>query len=181
MGLEEVKEEIISSAKQQEESLLAEAREQAKKITARAEKEISGIKENSNAEIKRMADIIKKQELASAELESKKMLLEAKKQLIESVFSDARKKISGLGAKTREEHMKKLLEKAQNDIEVAKVYCSKKDMHIIKEFDTEAIEMLGGIIAENKDGTVRVDYSFDTMLQGIKENKLQNISRILFG
>ena len=41
--------------------------------------------------------------------------------------------------------------------------------------------MTGGLIAENKDGTVRVDYSFDTMLQTIKENELQSINKVLFG
>ena len=180
MGLEAVKEEIIMNARKQEEALLAEARQKAAEIIKDAEKEIEMFREKSEAETKRLMEIIKKQELASAKLESKKMLLEAKKQLIGQVFAEAQKKIDALDAKKREAYLKKLLEKAKNDIEVAKVYCNKKDAKLLKGVDVEAVDMIGGLIAENKDGTVRVDYSFESMLQSIKESELQSISKILF-
>ena len=70
---------------------------------------------------------------------------------------------------------------AKNDIEVAKIYCNKKDLKVLKDFKAEAADITGGLIAENKEGTVRVDYSFDTMLQNIKENELQSINKVLFG
>jgi len=181
MGLEAVKEEIIRHAKQQEATLLAEAREESKKIISEAEKKIEGLREEINAETKKKINAIKMQELASAELENKKMLLEMKKQLIEDVFNKAQGKISALAIEQRRSYIKKLLEKSKNDIEVANVYCNEKDLKLLEDFKAKAIDIIGGLIAENKDGTVRVDYSFDTMLQSIKENELQNISKILFG
>ena len=181
MGLEAVKEEVIRSAKTQKGSLIAEARKETVRVMDEAEKKILEIKEKSDAETKRVVDLIKKQELASAELENKKMLLEAKKQMIDRVFIEVQKRVDGLGSKKREEYMGKLLEKAKNDIEVEKIYCNKKDLKLLKEFNAEAMDMTGGLIAENKDGTVRVDYSFDTMLQTIKENELQSINKVLFG
>ncbi|MEK6876839.1 MAG: V-type ATP synthase subunit E family protein, partial [Nanoarchaeota archaeon] len=63
----------------------------------------------------------------------------------------------------------------------AKVYCNKNDAKLVKGFKAESSDITGGLIAENADGTVRVDYSFDTMLQNVKENELQKISKILFG
>ena len=125
--------------------------------------------------------MINRQETASAELESKKLILEAKKEAIESVFEEARKRIEKLSGKQREDCMNRLLEKAKNDIAVAKVYCSKNDARLVEGFKAEPSGINGGLIAENADGTVRVDYSFDTMLQNIKENELQEISKILFG
>ena len=119
--------------------------------------------------------------MASAELENKKMLLEAKKELIESVFIEVRKKLASLDDEKRESYIKKLLEKAENDIEVANVYCNKRDLEFLKDFNTEAVDITSGLIAENKDTTIRVDYSFETMLQSIKENELQSINKILFG
>ena len=181
MGLEEVKEEIIRHAKEQETALVAEARKEASKITKEAEKKIEEIKEKSEAEIKKMTDILKRQELASAELENKKMLLEAKKQIIEDVFIEAKKKLENLDDKKREAHMKKLLEKTKNDIQVEYVYSNKKDSKFLKGVTTGNINIIGGLIAENKEKTVRVDYSFETLLQNIKESELQNISKILFG
>ena len=181
MGLEIVKEELIRNAKDEETSLLAEARTEADKIMKEAEKKIEEIKNKSELETKRKVDIIEKQELASAQLEKKKMLLEAKKMVIESVFTGVQKRFESLNAEKREAYMKKLLEKARSDIEVTNVYCNKKDIKLVKEFKTEAINIIGGLIAENKDKTVRVDHSFNTMLQSIKENELQSINKILFG
>lgn len=181
MGLETVKDEIIRNAKAEQDSLIAEARNEASVITKEVNEKVQEMKEKSNAETKRMRDVIKKQETAAAELESKKMLLEAKKQLIDAVFAEARKKVTSLDSARRESYIQKLLEKAKNDIEVAKVYCNEKDLKLVKDFGTETIDIIGGLIAENKDKTVRVDYSFDTTLQNIKENELQNISKLLFG
>lgn len=180
MGLETVKEEIIREAKNQEQSLVEEARNETVRIINEAEKKVAEIKEKSNIETKRAMDIIKKQELASAELENKKMLLEAKKQLIEIVFSEVKGNIEKLDGRKREEYIKKLLEKAKNDIKVANSYCKEKDLKFLEGLNAEAADVIGGLIAENKDKTVRVDYSFDTMLESLKENELQSISRILF-
>lgn len=122
MGLETVKEEILGNAKSREESLLAEARLESSKIIKEAEKKIEEFREKSDAEIKRITDVLKKQELASAELENKKIVLETKKRLIEGVFTEAKKKLDGLDGEKRGAYIKKLLEKAKKDLGVFKVY-----------------------------------------------------------
>ena len=180
MSLEAVKDEILNSAKSQANSMLAEARKEANRIATEAEKKIEEMKSKSESEAKRTMDTIKRQEMSSAELEGKKMLLEAKKQIVEAVFSDSRKKIESLPDKKREELIKKLLEKAKKDIEIAHIYCSSRDAKFIKEFDVQSADIIGGLIAENNERTVRVDYSFETLLQSIKENELQSISKLLF-
>jgi len=180
MGLETVKEEIIRNAKNQEESLIAKARSETIRLMNETEKKIAGLKEKSDAETKRIIDLIKKQELASAELENKKMLLEAKKELIDEVFTGVQKKVKGLDKKKREEYMNKLLEKCKKDIDVENVYCNEKDLDLAKNLNAESADIIGGVIAENKEKTIRVDYCFDTMLENIKENELQNINKILF-
>ena len=181
MGLEAVKGEIIANAKEQEEALLAEAKKEADNIMKEAQNRIAEFKQKTEAETKKLAEMINGQEAASAELESKKLSLEAKKEAVEKAFEEAKKSIEGLSDRKREEHMNKLLDKAKNDIEVAKVYCNKKDAKLVKGLKAEPAGIIGGLIAENADGTVRVDYSFETMLQNVKENELQKISKILFG
>ena len=181
MGLETVKDEIMNSAKEQSNSSISEARKEANRIIKEAEKKIEDMKEKSEAETKKLIDTIKRQELASAELENKKILLEAKKQIIENVFAESRKKLENLDDKRREEILKKLLEKAKNEIEVANIYCNKKDSKFLKVFNVGNVDIIGGLIAENKERTIRVDNSFETMLESIKEKELQNINKILFG
>ena len=181
MGLEAVKDEIIANAKEQKEALIAEAKKEAQRIMKEAESRVAEFKEKAETEAKKLIEMMKRQETASAELESKKLILEAKKEAVESVFNEARKRVEKLSGKQKEEHMNRLLEKAKKDIEVTKVYCSKNDAKLVKGFKAEHSDIIGGLIAENADGTVRVDYSFDTLLQDIKENELQKISRLLFG
>lgn len=181
MGLEAVKEEIIRNAKESYSALIAEGRKEANRITREAEKKIEEMKEKSEEEVKKATDMIKRQQLAAAELESKKMTLDAKKQAIEKVFEESKAKLEALDEKKRETIIKKLLEKASKEIEVSHVYCNKKDAKFIKGIRTENIQIVGGIIAENKEKTIRVDYSFETMLDSIREKELQHMSKILFG
>lgn len=181
MGLEAVKEEILDSAREQADSILAEARKESNKTAREAEKKIGEMQQKVDAGEKKAIETIKRQELASAELENKKMLLEAKKQLIESAFEEARKKLELLDDKKRESYIKKLLEKAKNDIEVSHAYCSKKDAKFLKGLNAEPINIIGGLVAENKEKIIRVDYSFETLLDSIKESELQSINKILFG
>jgi len=180
MGLETVKEEILGNAKEQANSFVAEARKEANRIIRETEKKVEEMRQKSEEETKKIFDMIKRQEFASAELENKKMLLEAKKQVIENAFADARKRLENLDDKKREAMIKKLLEKAKNEIEITTVYCNKMDSKFIKGFNFEAADMLGGLLAENKEKTIRADYSFEAVLQSIKENELQNINKLLF-
>lgn len=180
MGLETVKAEILNNAKMQAAGIVAEARKEASRLVKGAEKKIEELKEESEAETKKTLDLIKRQSLASADMENKKMLLEAKKQVIDAVFADAGKKLETLDDKKREEVIKKLLEKAKGDIEIAHVYCNRKDAKFLKALNPEPLNITGGIIAENKQKTVRVDYSFEVMLQSVKETELQNINKLLF-
>ena len=181
MGLEAVKEEILGNAKEQANSLLAEGRREASRLIKDAEKKIEEIKSKAEEATKKSCEIIKRQELASADLEIKKITSETKKQIIENLFAEVRRKLESLDDKKRDGYLKKLIERAKKDIEVSFVYCNKKDSKFLKGINPEEINIIGGIIAENKDRTIRVDYTFESMLQSIKENELQNMNKITFG
>ena len=180
MNLEPVKEEILGNAQEQAKQMLAEARKEASIILKEAEKKLQSLQESSDAAAKKTIETIKRQEIAAGELESKKMLLEAKKQMIERAFDDARKQIESLDDKKKEILLKKLLESTQKEMSVASVYCSTKDMKFFKGTSAFAAEMLGGFIAENKEKTIRVDCSFDSLLQSIKDSEMQSLNSMLF-
>ena len=181
MGLEAVKEEIIKNAKKQEEQLIAEAKSEAERKMEEAEQKISKFREKSEAETKKTLDMMKRQELASAELESRKIILESKKMMVDNLFAEVRSGLEKIDSQKKEVYIRELMAKAKKEIEIGKIYCNSNDMKLIRAYDVEAIIIIGGIIAENKDGTIRVDYSFDIMLQTIRENELQNVNKCLFG
>lgn len=180
MGLEAVKEEIIRNAKENSSVFIAEARREANRVAKDADKKIEEMKVKNDEEIKKSVELIKKQQLAAAELESKKMALDAKKQAIDNAFKEAKAKLENLDEKKRELSVKNLIERAGKEIEISHVYCNKKDVKFMKGIKTEDAPVIGGFIAENREKTVRVDYSFETMLESIKEKELQNVSKILF-
>ena len=180
MGLETVREEILDSAKLHAGSIISDAKKEAQKIAKEADRKVEELKKKIDEETGKRMETIKRQETASAELESKKALLEAKKQAIDNAFEEARKYLEHLDDRKKEVYMKKLLEKAKNDIEIGHYYFSEKDAKFLREYKAEALSILGGLIAENKEKTIRVDYSFDTILQGIKESAMQDINKILF-
>ncbi len=181
MGLEAVKEEIIRNAKQQESALIAEARKEANKIAKETEAKIEELKVKSDAETKKSAETAKRQALVAAEMECKKMILEAKKHVIENVFAEVKKKLEAIDDNKREAYVKKLLQNAGKELEIAYVYCSKKDVKFVKGFTVNSADISGGIIAENKGKTIRLDYSFETMLESIKDTELQEVNKLLFG
>ena len=73
-----------------------------------------------------------------------------------------------------------LYRKAGSEIDIGKVYCNKKDSKMFKGVETSSTDIIGGLIAESKDGLIRVDYSFDTMLESIKENEIKGVVDALF-
>ena len=180
MGLETVKDEILSNANKQAGFVIAEAKKEADRILKEAEKKAELMKEHAEARTKKRIELMKKQELTSAELDNRKMLLEAKKQAVENVFAEARARIEKLDDAQREAHLKKLFDKIKKDIEPVHIYCSKRDHPLLKA-KAETAGIIGGLIAENNDKTVRVDYSFETLLQSVKDNEMQEINKILFG
>ncbi len=181
MGLEKVKDEIMAQAKERAEEIISEGRKEADSILKDAKSKINEQQKKMEEELKKTKDNIAKKENASSELEVKKMFLEEKKKSIETVFKEARKKLKELKNTQREKHIKKLLDKAMKELDVKYVFCSKKDSKFVKGFKVEEAEILGGIIAENEKRDVRVDYSYETALENIKEKHLQGVGKILFG
>ena len=107
-------------------------------------------------------------------------VLKSKKAVIDEVFAQVTKALENLDLKKRESLLKKLQSKVEQELGGATIYCNKKDAKILKGAKPYESEILGGIIAENQSSTIRVDYSFETMLETIRESEMQNINRVLF-
>ena len=180
MSLDAVKEEVLSSAKAEASAIASEGKREASRILREADKKIEDLKEKTEAETKKILESMKRQETASAELEAKRIMLEAKKELVDKAFDTARKKLEDMEDKEREALMKKIMHKIKVDIDICHLYCSKKDARHLKDFKTETADISGGLIAENSQKTVRVDCSYETMLQSIRESKMHEINKILF-
>ena len=105
MGIEKVKDEIIQKAKDQDSLIVHQAKTEANGILKEAERKIEDYRNKSSAETKRKLIDIKRQEITKAEMEARKLSLQAKKQLIDNVFDIANNEIM----KLKEKEMSKLI------------------------------------------------------------------------
>ncbi len=66
-----------------------------------------------------------------------------------------------------------------------RVYSNARDAKLVRELTDltfmDEIDCIGGLIIENEDGSVRLDYTFDRILDDVSEQTLKPVSDILFG
>jgi V/A-type H+-transporting ATPase subunit E len=183
MGLENVIEDILQQAKKQVDVINTLADEEVaainEKAQAKAEKVIKDKQTEVDAQIKRM----RIQEISGAHLEVKRAVLNAKKDLLDSVYQSARDSIAAIPTEKNTAMLKAILDKQSSS--GSTVYSNARDAALVREMTdltfAGEIECIGGLAIENEDGSVRMDFTFDTILDDVSEQTLKQISDILFG
>ena len=178
MGIEEVRKEIVDNAKSEANKLLAEARKEEKAIVEAIEKTAKQNKQKQQQAIKTSLEQHRLVVLSEAESAVKKERLILERELLNEVFAKVADKLVNLDAKKRALHMKQLSKKIK-EFNFSKVYCSPKDQKTLAP-KTEKAEILGGIILENNDGDVRVDISYEVLLDEVKKEEMPAIVETLF-
>ncbi len=178
MGIEEVRKEIIDNAKNQARQILKEAEKEKQGILASAETRVNAIKERLDKEAEKSVEQYKIMMLAEATSIAKKQRLSLERDVINEVFEKSKEDILSISSKKREQHLTKIMAKAGK--EFAKIYCSKKDIALMKKYRPSEADILGGLILENKEGDMRLDLSYETLLEKIKQDNVAEIAKILF-
>jgi V/A-type H+/Na+-transporting ATPase subunit E len=183
MGLDEVKEDIIKDAKAEVEKIVKKAQEQIKEKTLESSAEIDKISKEEIKKIKEDLELFEKRELAVINLEAKKTIFSKKKEIINSIVENAKQEIITMNEKEKKSLLKKLVDKANKEIEADTILCNKKEVKIINsitKINTQETDINGGIIVENADKSMRIDLSYDALFEEIYENKLQELAETLF-
>ncbi|HLC95758.1 MAG TPA: hypothetical protein VJH97_00340 [Candidatus Nanoarchaeia archaeon] len=174
MGLEEVKKDIIEKAVKEVMRINSETEKQVQTIGKAAADHIKAEKEKAKIHFKKEADRLTRIKTAEATSTTEQILLAAKQKLIHEAVEKAKHQLRAT------DYPVKLLQKAQAELDVARVYCNPHDAKHIKGIEVVTRDLDGGIIAENKDGTVSVDYSYTTLLDVLKGKYLAEIAEVLF-
>ena len=178
MGLEELKKQIAKDMEEQIKEIEKQTSLESKELLSQATKQVKDYEKQKQEETQKQIAELTRREEALVELEGNKLVQEAKREAINAVFASLKEKLQTLPAKERSTIIKDLIAKAKTEIDVATVYVNKDDVPSIKNAKSE--EIMGGVIAENKDGSVRVDYSFDSLLQEFRQEMLSTLSEKLF-
>ena len=180
MGLEKVKDRVIEEAKEKAATTINAAKEEARVINSSAAKQAKEREKAARDKLEVDIKSIKNRENAAAKLESKKLSLTFKKEFVDEILSEVKNKLEHFSDSTRAKHVKLLLVKAAKEISISTVYCNKKDRKTVDKYKVKDAPILGGVIAESANGTLRVDYSYETLLEQLHESLMGELNELLF-
>lgn len=191
MSLDTVVEDIREEARAHAEEIEESADERAAEIVADAEAEAEEIRQTAEREVEREIERKREQRIASANLEAKKERLEARREVLSTVREELEDRIATLPDDDREELVRVLLDAAGAEFEGAEsveVYTRSADADLVESIlddydDYELageIDCIGGVVVESEDSRVRVNYTFDSLLEDVWEDNLKAISARIF-
>ena len=183
------------------EKLLSEAREKAENIVREAEEKANEIIRQAQEEWRRRYEEYKRQELkkiyeknaqieSEARLKARVIVSQTKAEIIEKLFEDTKRKLEDRQFDVKKSLELLLTQSLKEASTIKKIIVSPKDKKIlediISEFGLKNIDikenenMIGGLIVESVDGVI-IDNSYDTRLLNLKEKRLNEIQRLLWG
>ncbi|MFW6000072.1 MAG: V-type ATP synthase subunit E [Halorubrum sp.] len=190
MSLETVVEDVRDEARARAEEIREQAEAEADEIVAEAEADAERIREERLAEVESQIDQEREQTLSSAKLEAKQERLGARRDVLEDVRDEVEAAIAALDGDDRRELTETLLDATLaefDDDEDVAVYTRAEDVELLEalvadrnaEVDGE-IDCLGGVVAESDTSRVRVNNTFDSVLESVWDDELKNVSERLF-
>ena len=191
MSLDTVVKDIRDEANARAEDIRAEGETRAEEIESAAESDAEEILADAEAAVEREIDQLREQRLSSAKLEAKQKRLEARRDVLGEVNDAVEDELASLEGDTREELTRDLLEAASVEFDAGddvSVYGRGDDQEllesIVDEYDgyeyAGEVDCLGGVVVESEQSRVRVNNTFDSVLEDVWEDNLQEISNRLF-
>ena len=122
------------------------------------------------------------QVLARAELESKKMVLAAQKEVLDEVYRNAIERLGVIADGPA--LLQKLLGRERAEWAGGHVFSNAKDAAIVEPIVGKnfagTIECVGGIVVDSADGTHRVDLRFESILSDVWGDAIREVADTLW-
>jgi len=194
VGLERIIEVLEDDTKKAIASIISDAKNEAKRILQNAKLEAKRIREEheriSEQKLKsQITDI-----LSNANIDSRKLILQTKEDIIEKCFEEAKRKLKDArkNKKKYEKTFQRLTSECLKEMESKKnviVRVDKRDERLVKKLFKKSklnfviksdINTLGGLILISENGKTVVDNTLDSRLVRAKELMKPEIARLLF-
>ncbi|MCE8423672.1 MAG: V-type ATP synthase subunit E [Candidatus Methanoperedens sp.] len=183
MGLDKIVQEIKAKGKAEAERIDGEAYKESSQIISDSHIQAEKIKAVKEEAARKEIERLRQQELSSANLEVKRSILNARKEVLDEVAEMAKDAVKELPADKNRKLLELIVEKNQENN--SKIYSNEKDMAVVKKLTklefAGKIDFIGGVVIENADGTEYLDFKYETILKNVSEQSLKQVSDILFG
>ncbi len=191
MSLDTVVEDIRNEARERAQEIRSEGDERAAEIVSEAEADAEQTLAEQEQETEQAIAQEREQKLSSAKLEAKQQRLEARRDALQEVRDAVEQRLATLEGDRREELTRELLDAASEEFDAGdtvRVFGRPEDDELLTDVvaDYDGYEYggehdcLGGVVVESEQSRVRVNNTFDSVLEDVWEDNLQNISSRLF-
>lgn len=184
MGLDRVVKDISDKADAEGRDTIARARAEAAAIRQEAEAEAKKAYDAEMARADQAISKMRQRELSSAKLDIKKSKLNAEKDVLDEVRSALAGRLSAMPGEKKTELLKRLVDLARRDVPAGKIYSNAGDAELVKDAGYEyggTIKCVGGIVVTSADGSVNLDYTFDSIMEEVWSASMKPVSDVLFG
>jgi len=190
--MEKISEAVVSKVKLEAQSITREAEEKAQDEIEKAKRQRELRFDEERGRMLGEAKEEVARILAQASIKARQQLSSAKADAIAKIIDGARKELSQISSD--ETHFLNLIREAIEGLGVdkARIYVSPKDISNAKKFlkankelSSKIVEIrefncLGGVIAEDVEGKLRIDNTYETRLEMLLPKLLPKISEELF-
>jgi V/A-type H+-transporting ATPase subunit E len=184
MAMEEVAQNILDKARNEADQRIHAAELEREKTLQEADLKIENMAKAVEKELQDNLTRMRRQEISSAELEAKKIVLNTRKDILNRTFEETLSELSKMKPQDKAALYKKILADGKKVIHRPKVFCPEGEADLLAGLrgcdSLTEIEMGPGLILENEDGSVRLDYRFKTILESIWNREMKTISNMLF-
>jgi V/A-type H+-transporting ATPase subunit E len=189
MSLETVVEDIRDEARARAREIRESAEAEGDEIVAETEADAEEIVAEREREVERAVEQEREQTLSSAQLEAKQQRLSARRDVLGEVRDAVEAEIAALPRGEREELTRELLEDALAEFDdVVEVYGRPDDEDVLAEILADygraeyggEYDCLGGVVLESEGSRIRVNNTFDSVLEDVWEDELREVSERLF-
>ena len=182
MSLEQMIEEIRQQGQRESEKILEAARQERERILAEVQAKGEEFRNERSRQAEEQGAREGVREMARAELDARKALLQAQKEVLDEVRDAAKDRLRALDSNER--LLKSLVEQSQGDLEGGLVRCNERDVGTLRRLTRNEVlgdlDILGGFVIESQDGHRRIDLTFDTFLDGLWEQAVRGVADILW-
>ena len=185
MSLDNVTAEIRAISEEKERQIQAQTAEEVARIQKETDAKIAGLKESEDKRLADTIDRMDRQEASSAELESKKIVLAKKKEILSEVFDETLQELETAPADVKLAQYKSMVAYAKTIIPSPKAIMSENDDFSAKDLGVKSVEkdsrIVAGLILQSEDGQIEIDMQYSALLRSVWDRGIKDVSDILFG
>jgi V/A-type H+-transporting ATPase subunit E len=192
MGMKKINEAILSKVQEEAQSIIAEAKDKAREEVDKAHGLLAARVEEERRQLRAEAEVEAARILAQASIRARQELLKAKSEVIDEITRRVKDALSR--TRSNEAALGALLKEAIKGLQTNKsqIYVAPRHKGMVEAIvsgDGELsgmvvgireADLLGGVIAEDTEGKMRIDNSYETRLEMLLPKILPQVSKGLF-